>query len=167
MYKQIKGIEQGKTAQCSECSSTMVQYIQGKLVCKDCGHLIASTNKTNKYGASRTEFKGKIYDSRYEAEVAHSLEVRKRAKDIKDYQKQVKIPLTAHGKTVCNYYIDFVILHNDGTKEYTEVKGYETALWKLKWKIFEAQINETEPTATLTIVKEKQKNYKKGRLNKN
>lgn len=88
----------------------------------------------NKYGAKR---QGKN-DSKFEAGKAQELELRKRAKDIVDFQEQVKIALVVNGFHICNYYIDFVIEHNDGTMEYLECKGFATNEWKLKWKLFEA-----------------------------
>ena len=77
-------------------------------------------------------------DSKFEAGVAQQLELRKKAKDIVDYQEQVKIPLIVNGFLVCNYYIDFVIQHVGGEVEYLEAKGFSTPTWKLKWKLFEA-----------------------------
>lgn len=62
----------------------------------------------------------------------------KKGKVIRDFREQVKIPIEVNGYHICNYYIDFVIDHNDGTTEYLETKGFATALWKLKWKLFEA-----------------------------
>lgn len=67
-----------------------------------------------------------------------------RAKQIKGWKCQVKIPLDVNGYHVCNYYIDFVIEENDGTFTYSEVKGFETEVWRLKWKLFEALYGEKE-----------------------
>ena len=88
-------------------------------------------------------------DSKFENGKAQELELRKKAKDIKDFQEQVKIPLVVNGYHICNYFIDFVIEHNDGTLEYCETKGYATDVWKLKWKIFEALYD--KPGNILTI----------------
>jgi len=79
--------------------------------------------------------------------------MRIKAKDIKSWERQVKIELTAHGRHICNYYIDFVVTHNDGTLEYVEVKGFETDLWRLKWKLFKSKMTEEEPRAKLSIIK--------------
>lgn len=107
--------------------------------------------KRNKYGNIQREYNGHKYHSGFEAEVAAELDLRIKGKDIKSWERQVKIPLTAHGKHICNYYIDFVITHNDESKEYLEVKGFGTALWQLKWKIFEAQMEEEAPGSLLTV----------------
>ena len=96
----------------------------------------------------KTAKQGK-YDSKFEASKGQELELRKKAKDIKDYQEQVKIPLEVNGFHICNYYIDFVIFHNNGDTEYCETKGYATDVWKLKWKIFEALYD--QPGNILTV----------------
>lgn len=88
-------------------------------------------------------------DSKFEAGVAQSLELLKKAGEIRDFQEQVKIPLVVNGYHICNYYIDFVIQHNDGTTEYREAKGFATDVWKLKWKIFEALYD--KPGNLLTV----------------
>jgi len=77
-------------------------------------------------------------DSKFEAGKAQELELMKKGKAIKDYKEQVKIPLVVNDFHICNYYIDFVVEHNDGEIEYIETKGYATDVWKLKWKLFEA-----------------------------
>jgi hypothetical protein len=83
------------------------------------------------------------------------LDYRLKANDIKKWDRQVKISLDVNGEHICNYYIDFIITHNDGIQEYVEVKGIETPEWKLKWKLFQAlykdQIEKDE--ILLTVVK--------------
>lgn len=109
--------------------------------------------KKNKYGAINQTYKNTSYHSKLEAKYAAELDLRLRAKDIKSWNRQVRISLTAHGKHICNYYIDFVIEHNDGTMEYVEVKGFDTNVWRLKWKMFEAQMAAEQPMAKLTIAR--------------
>ncbi len=91
-----------------------------------------------KYHNIKTEYKGVKYDSRREAEYAMELDWRVKAKDIKSWEGQEKIPMIVNGKKICTYIIDFVIIHNDGSLEYVEVKGFKTAVWRLKYKLFEA-----------------------------
>lgn len=88
-------------------------------------------------------------DSKFEAGKALELELLKKAGEIKDFQEQVKIPLVVNGYVVCNYYIDFMVEHNDGTIEYIETKGWVTETWKLKWKLFEALYD--KPGNVLTV----------------
>lgn len=115
--------------------------------------------KNNKFGAKRQAYNGVHYHSGLEAQIAQELDLRIKAKDIKSVERQVKISLTAHGKHIANYYIDFIITHNDGSREYLEVKGYATDVWKMKWKMLEAQLEDTEPGAVLTVYKESQMKF--------
>ncbi len=108
--------------------------------------------QTNKYKAIKQEYKGGLYHSKKEARYAQELDLRKKAHDIKSWRRQVKIPLDCNGYHITNYYIDFEITHNDDLIEFVEVKGFETEVWKLKWKIFES-IYGRNPNYKLTIVK--------------
>lgn len=57
--------------------------------------------------------------------------------EIKSWKPQVKIELCGeNGTRVCNYFMDFVVEHNDEKTEYIELKGFVTAVWNLKWKLF-------------------------------
>lgn len=89
-------------------------------------------------------------DSKFEAGKSQDLALLKRAGEIKDFTEQVKIPIEVNGFHICNYYIDFVIEHNDGTTEYLETKGFATDIWKLKWKLFEATYSD-KPNVKLTV----------------
>lgn len=110
----------------------------------------------NKYHAKSTQVDGITYHSKLEAGYADELRIRKMAKDIKDWERQVKLDLKINGYHITNYYIDFVVHHNDGSKEYVEVKGYETEVWKLKWRILEATFDEfkEQPDDRLTVIKQ-------------
>lgn len=107
----------------------------------------------NKYGAVRQTYNGYSYHSKKEAAFAQELDWRVKAKDIKRWERQKKIELKVYEKLICNYFIDFVVYHNDDTKEYVEVKGFETDVWRLKWKLFEAIYKVKEPASKLTIVR--------------
>lgn len=113
--------------------------------------------------AKKQEYNGFRYDSGFEARYAQELDLRVKARDIASYEKQINLDLVVNGYCVCRYRIDFIIHHNDGTLEYTETKGYQTDLWKLKWKIFEALFCE-KPGVKLTIVQ--QGKYKPPKLRK-
>lgn len=104
--------------------------------------------KTNKYGAKRCTYRGVIYHSKKEASYAMELEYKKIGGVIKDWKRQIKIPLTVNNILIANYVVDFVVEHNDGTLEYVEVKGVKTPTWKLKWKLFEALYPELKKTIT-------------------
>lgn len=93
---------------------------------------------SNKYHARKAEYGGSTYHSKKEAQYAAELDLLLRAGEIVGWRRQVRVPLEVNGEVVCRYVIDFVVEHKDGTKEYVEVKGYPTPLWKLKWKMFHA-----------------------------
>ena len=93
---------------------------------------------TTKYHNKHTQYAGHSYMSKLEADVAWQLDMRIKTGEVKSYQRQVRIPLEVKGKHICDYIIDFVVKCTDGTTEYLEAKGFETEVWRLKWKIFSA-----------------------------
>lgn len=111
------------------------------------------TRGKNKYNAKTTEYKGLKYDSQREARYAAELDLLKRAGEIKEWERQVKIDLKVNGIHICNYFCDFRVITKAGIVQYHEVKGFVTELWRLKWKIFEATINEIDPGAELIVIK--------------
>jgi len=86
----------------------------------------------------RQTYDGYTYASKLEAKYAMDLDLRLKGNDIKEWERQVKIELDVNGEHICNYYIDFIITHNDGILEYVEVKGMEMPVWRLKWRLFQA-----------------------------
>ena len=107
----------------------------------------------NKYGAKKTVYNGITYHSKFEAEYAQKLDWRVKAKDIKSWERQLKISLDVNETHICNYFIDFLIIHNNGKLEYVEIKGVETPAWKLKWKLFLAIYRKQNPDVLITLVK--------------
>lgn len=106
----------------------------------------------NKYKNVRANYDGYTYASKKEAEYAFELDCRKKAGDIKNWGRQIRIPLFVGKYKICDYIVDFIINHNDGSEEYVEVKGMELPLWKLKWKIFEATYSE-KPNVRISLIK--------------
>jgi len=124
--------------------------------------------RQNKYHAVSQEYNGVRYDSKKEVGFAQELDLRVRAKDIKSWDRQKKIELNVlyekgnpvltntpgmelkqQGKQfshIANYYIDFVIQHNDGSTEYVEIKSpiTKTDVWRLKWKMTEAILGNSD-----------------------
>ena len=92
----------------------------------------------SKYSNIRREYDGITYHSGKEAAYARELDLRIKAGEIWRWERQKKISLDIGEYHICNYFIDFVVHHKDGTVEYVEVKGFETEVWRLKWKLFEA-----------------------------
>lgn len=111
------------------------------------------TKSKSKYNNKSQWYGGHRYDSKFEAKYAEELDWKIKAGEVKEWDRQVKIPLEINGHHICNYYIDFKVTHQDGSTEYVEVKGFETPVWQLKWKMFEVLLNEIDPGAILTIVK--------------
>ena len=81
---------------------------------------------------------GNVYDSVAEVIYAKELELRRKARDIKKWERQYKISFDANGEHICDHYVDFLVHHNDGTKELVEIKGKETDVWKLKRQMLRA-----------------------------
>jgi len=92
----------------------------------------------NKYGAERKEYGGRIYHSKKEAGYARDLDLLKKAGEIKDWKPQHKLPLNVNGYHICNYIVDFLVTYKDGSQGLEEIKGLETAVFRLKWKLCEA-----------------------------
>ena len=61
-----------------------------------------------------------------------------KAGDVEKYERQYKIDLIVNNISVGKYYIDFKVYYKDGHVEYHEVKGFETDLWRIKWKLAKA-----------------------------
>jgi hypothetical protein len=110
-------------------------------------------HKRNKYRNVRQTYNGHNYDSKMEAEVAHKLDLMKKNIDktnrVKNWERQYKISLDINGVHIANYFIDFMVEFVDGRKEFWEVKGMETDLWKLKWKMTKALF----PEYNLVLIK--------------
>lgn len=78
---------------------------------------------------------GRIYDSKKEARYSEQLELRKMAGEISEIHPQYCLRLDLNGKHICKYYVDFMVVLSNGNIEYHEVKGFETDVWRIKWKM--------------------------------
>lgn len=81
---------------------------------------------------------GHIHDSRGEAQHCNNLRLLVKAGEIKSYSIQVKCPLYVNEKLICNHYVDFKVIGNDGREWIEEYKGFATSTWNIKRKLFEA-----------------------------
>lgn len=106
----------------------------------------------SKYGAKSTVYDGIAYHSKKEAGYAAELDLRKKGGDIKDWKRQVRISLDVNGHHICNYYVDFEIEHNNGDRELVEVKGFQTEIFRLKRKLFEATYLKDNPEVAYTMI---------------
>lgn len=109
--------------------------------------------KQNKYKAQRQTYGGRSYHSKKEAAYAVELDWRIKAGEVKEWEPQHKIELRVNGDLICNYFIDFKVTLIDGSVEYVEVKGFETDLWRLKWKLTKALWDDIYPSDKLVLVK--------------
>ena len=100
----------------------------------------------NKYHAKKTNYKGIIYDSKWEANRAYELEILEKTGRISDLQRQVKFVLlegyinNRGNKIRPIYYIaDFVYKIKAGVTvvEDTKSPATKTEVYKLKKKLFE------------------------------
>lgn len=98
----------------------------------------------SKFGAKRTVTGGRQYDSKKEAGYAQTLELLRLAKEVIEVRPQVSLQLFAYGRKVCVYRMDFVVKTADKCFRFDEVKGFETPLWGLKWKLLEANIDQPD-----------------------
>ena len=64
--------------------------------------------RKNKYNNKNTIYNRIAYDSEKEAQYAEKLDWMVWGKEIKSWDRQIKIPLIVNGKLICNYYIDFI-----------------------------------------------------------
>lgn len=100
--------------------------------------MFKSYHKKNKYNAKKSFYNGYNYDSIKEAEYAMQLDWLKKAGEVEKWERQHKIDIRVNGQHICNYYIDFKVYYIDGHIEYHEVKGFETDLWRIKWRFVNA-----------------------------
>lgn len=109
----------------------------------------------SKYGAKKTEYNGIQYHSKKEAGYAAELELRLKSGDIKSWERQIKIPFDINGHHITTYYCDFLIHHNDGTKEYVEIKGkflLNMDVFRIKRKLMEAIFLHENKDSRYTII---------------
>lgn len=95
-------------------------------------------SRGSKYKAVKQTYNGYSYDSKMEANYAAQLDLLIKAKEVERWDRQVKISIDINEVHICNYFMDFEVFYTDGRVEYHEVKGYETDVWKIKWKLAKA-----------------------------
>jgi uncharacterized protein YlaN (UPF0358 family) len=95
----------------------------------------------SKYKNVKTEYNGIKYDSKKEAAYAQTLDLLKKAEG-KDklikWTRQIPFQISIGGEKICKYIADFHVSYSD-RNEIVDVKGYKTAMYRLKKKLVEAQ----------------------------
>jgi len=94
--------------------------------------------KMSKYKNVRQTYDGYSYHSKKEAEYAAKLDWMKKAGEVTKWERQVKISLDVNGVHIANYFIDFKVYYKNGKIEFWEVKGMETDIWRMKFKLTKA-----------------------------
>jgi uncharacterized Zn finger protein (UPF0148 family) len=159
MYSERKSLPDRGSLTCPECGGNHFSVNYTKVVCKNCDYTI-SKGSSNKYGAKKQMANDGIKrDSKYEAAVADELWLRKKAKDIKDYDSQYKIEMWAYDKNgkpamKKTHKVDFRIHHNDGSFELLEAKGAETQDYKDRRRWLETFWLPENKDHTYTVVKQ-------------
>lgn len=120
--------------------------------------------RSSKYKAESQNYGGKWYRSKFEASYAMNLDWRLKAKEIQAWEYEPRISLDVNGVHITNYFPDFKITNADGSVEYHETKGFETADWKIKCNLFVALLQEIDPGAEYYVIKERKRKY--GRFGK-
>lgn len=97
----------------------------------------------SKFGNVKTEVDGIKFDSKAEADYYCGLKMIKRVGEISEIELQPTFTLqekfvTNSGKKIgaLKYKADFKVFYSDGRIEIVDVKGMETAVYKLKRKLF-------------------------------
>lgn len=107
--------------------------------------------RSGKYNAKRTEYNGRVYDSKAEAHMAQELDNARHSHDQDqkvisvEYQKRYR--LEVNGKLICTYVADFYVVYATGRTEVIDTKGVLTPVYKLKKKLmlacYDIEIKET------------------------
>lgn len=103
---------------------------------------LLSPKKRQKFNARQPILYGIRFHSEKEALFYLRCLVDKKEGNIKDFEIQVEYSLDVNNVHICKYYLDFLITHNDRSKEYIDTKGYKKGtayeLFKTKKKLMKA-----------------------------
>lgn len=157
MHRSQKSLPSADSLTCPRCGSTRFLVLGRKFTCTNCSW--TAQGGDNKYGAKRTEFDGRKYDSKYEASVAQELSLRLKAGDILEVipQYQIEVPCYRIDGTVAfivRHKVDFRIQLQDGSYELVEAKGVETDDYKWRRKFLEHIFLPSNPDYTYRVVKQ-------------
>lgn len=146
---------------CTPCRSAFVIRKGMKRVCPKCGGPVMSltTKKARLHSHKRTEYNGRMYDSKEEAEYAQSLDFEMMGKDsdLLSWEYHITFPLIVNGVKIFprGYELDFIERRRSGDR-YVEWKGYETEIYKVKKNLMKALYPDIE---IIQIGKEKRRGH--------
>lgn len=96
------------------------------------------SRRANKYGAKKTVFNGRKYDSKHEAGVAGEISLLERAGELIKVEPQRTFDLYGkNGTKICGHRVDWLLTFKDRHQEVWEAKGFPTPVWQMKLKLFE------------------------------
>ena len=81
---------------------------------------------------------GHNHPSVIESQYCNTLHMIKRTGEIKEIIYEKVFELRIEGKLIAKHKPDFYITRKDGNVEVHEVKGFETDIWRIKRRMFEA-----------------------------
>jgi len=104
------------------------------------------SRKKNKYRNQKVEVDGITFHSRKVANFYSDLLIKKNAKLITDFERQVKYDIRVNDIHIAKYFLDFKVINLDGSINYYDVKGKDkvsgkwitTDVFALKKKLVEA-----------------------------
>lgn len=119
--------------------------------------------QANKYGAKKTTYNGRSYDSKGEAGLAAEIDLLVKAKEVIQVEPQKTFGLYGrNGKRICNHRVDFFLTFADSHEEAWEYKGFATEIWRLKRTLFE----DNYPEIKYVVITAKNPNWFIRRINK-
>lgn len=95
-------------------------------------------NSASKMGNARVFFDNFWFMSQREADRWQELKLLQTAGHIKELRRQVPYKLTSHDQFICRYVADYEYVE-DGKLVVEDSKGFQTAVFKIKWKMLQAQ----------------------------
>lgn len=94
--------------------------------------------RTGKYNDVKVQYEGRQYDSIAEKNhFASYLQVLIKSGEVVEVKHQVPFVLYGkNGNKICDHIVDYVVTRRGYSPEVHEVKGDETAEWKIKHNLF-------------------------------
>ena len=100
------------------------------------------SQRRSKYGNVRSDYNGRTFASKREADTAGELDMLRKAKDPKqrvvDVEYQYRMPLVVNGLKIATYVADFKVTFFDKHTEIWDAKGMRTVVYTLKAKLVKA-----------------------------
>lgn len=114
----------------------------------------------NKYGAKKTEYQGRKYDSKYEAGIAQELDLRLKAGEFVEVTPQYKLEMWCYRENglpafKVSHKVDFRAEKPDGSFLLVEAKGVETTDYKWRRKFLENIWLPDHPEYEYEVVKQR------------